>query len=72
MVGGIAGYELRKFEQPCSEIYLYDLAVDEAHLPYGIATVLIETLKLVAKARWAYVVFVQADTGVEDQSAIAL
>lgn len=27
VVGGIAAYELRKFEQERSEIYLYDLAV---------------------------------------------
>jgi len=72
VVGGIAAYELRKFEQQRSEIYLYDLAVAESHRRQGIATALIEVLKQVAKARGAYVVFVQADTNVEDEPAIEL
>ncbi len=72
VVGGIAAYELRKFEQERSEIYLYDLAVASAHRREGIATALIEELKKIAAARGAYVIFVQADTGVEDEPAIAL
>jgi hypothetical protein len=35
----------------------------------GIATALIEKLKEIAVERRAYVIFVQADTGVEDQPA---
>ncbi|MGB5916290.1 MAG: GNAT family N-acetyltransferase, partial [Phormidesmis sp.] len=31
VVGGIAAYELKKFEQERSEIYLYDLAVASAY-----------------------------------------
>ena len=72
VVGGIAAYELRKFEQERSEIYIYDLAVAEAHRREGIATALLTGLKEVAVGRGAYVMFVQADTGVEDQPAIAL
>lgn len=72
VVGGLAAYELRKFEQARSEIYLYDLAVAEPHRRQGIATALIELLQQVATTRGAYVIFVQADTGVEDQPAIAL
>jgi aminoglycoside 3-N-acetyltransferase I len=72
VVGGIAAYELRKFEQERSEIYIYDLAVAAAHRREGIATVLIERLKRVAATRNAYVIFVQADTGIEDEPAIAL
>jgi aminoglycoside 3-N-acetyltransferase I len=72
VVGGIAAYELNKFEQERSEIYIYDLAVAAAHRREGIATDLIERLKEVAAARGAYVIFVQADTGVEDEPAIAL
>lgn len=72
VVGGIAAYELRKFEQERSEIYIYDLAVLAAHRREGIATALIEELKKVAAARGAYVIFVQADTGIEDEPAIAL
>lgn len=70
VVGGLAAYELRKFEQERSEIYIYDLAVEEAYRRRGIATSLILDLKRVAAERGAYVVFVQADAG--DAPAIAL
>ena len=70
VVGGIAAYELTKFERERSEIYIYDLAVAAAHRREGIATALIQELKTIAKARDAYVVFVQADHG--DAPAIAL
>lgn len=72
VVGGIAAYELKKFEQERSEIYIYDLAVASGHRREGIATALIEKLKEIAARRGAYVIFVQADTGVEDEPAIAL
>ena len=72
VVGGIVAYELKKFEQERSEIYIYDLAVSAAHRREGIATGLIEALKKLAADRGAYVIFVQADTAVEDQPAIAL
>ncbi|MBE9213248.1 AAC(3)-I family aminoglycoside N-acetyltransferase [Plectonema cf. radiosum LEGE 06105] len=70
VVGGIAAYELHKFEQERSEIYIYDLAVAEAHRREGIATALIQELKKIAAKRAAYVIFVQADIG--DAPAIAL
>ena len=70
VVGGLAAYELRKFEQARSEFYLYDLAVSEAHRRQGIATALIGELRRVAADRGAYVVFVQAD--LVDAPAIAL
>lgn len=72
VVGGIAAYELKKFEQERSEIYLYDLAVSKGHRRQGIATALIQELRRIAVGRGAYVIFVQADTGVEDEAAIAL
>lgn len=72
IVGGIAAYELKKFEQERSEIYIYDLAVLAAYRRAGIATALIEELQKIAAARGAYVIFVQADTGVDDEPAIAL
>jgi aminoglycoside 3-N-acetyltransferase I len=72
VIGGLAAYELKKFEQARSEIYLYDLAVLEAHRRQGVATGLIRELRTVAGARGAWVVFVQADTGPEDAAAIAL
>ncbi len=70
VVGGLAAYELKKFEQPRSEIYIYDLAVAEAHRRQGIATALIEHLRVLAADSGAWVVFVQADEG--DAPAIAL
>ena len=70
VVGGLAAYELKKFEQERSELYIYDLAVDEAYRRRGVATALIEHLKKVAVNRGAYVIFVQADLG--DDPAISL
>lgn len=70
--GGLVAYELVKFEQERSEIYIYDLAVGAAHRREGIATALILGLKRIAAARGAYVIYVQADTGIEDAPAIAL
>jgi aminoglycoside 3-N-acetyltransferase I len=70
VVGGLAAYELPKFEQARSEIYIYDLAVSEQHRRRGIATALIQELKRIAATRGAYVVYVQADLG--DDPAIAL
>ncbi len=72
VVGGLAAYELRKFEQERSEIYIYDLAVLEEHRRQGIATGLFRELREIAAARGASVIFVQADTGDEDAAAIAL
>ena len=53
VVGGIAAYELKKFEQERSEIYIYDLAVASEHRREGIATALIEKLKEIAVRRQA-------------------
>jgi aminoglycoside 3-N-acetyltransferase I len=70
VVGGLAAYELRKFEQERSEIYIYDLAVAVAHRRKGIATALIRELQAMAAERGAYVIYVQADSS--DPPAIAL
>jgi aminoglycoside 3-N-acetyltransferase I len=70
VVGALAAYELPKFEQARSEVYIYDLAVDAAHRRQGVATELIEALKPIARARGAWVIYVQADHG--DDPAIAL
>jgi aminoglycoside 3-N-acetyltransferase I len=70
VVGGLVAYELQKFEQMRSEIYLYDLAVAAPHRREGIATALILHLSKLAALRGAYVTFVQAD--LEDEPAIAL
>jgi len=70
VVGGLAAYELRKFEQERSEIYIYDLAVATPYRRQGIASALIGRLKEVASERGAWVIFVQAD--LVDEPAIAL
>lgn len=70
VTGALAAYVLPKFEQARSEVYIYDLAVDAAHRRKGIATALIERLKVEAAAHGAWVIFVQADYG--DDPAITL
>jgi ribosomal protein S18 acetylase RimI-like enzyme len=70
VVGGLAGYELPKFEQPRSEFYIYDLAVAGTHRRQGIATLMIRELQRLTAARGIYVIYVQADHG--DEPAVAL
>lgn len=69
VVGGLVAYELKKFEQERSEVYIYDLAVLESHQRKGIATELIRKLQDIVRPRGAYVIFVQADK--PDDGAIA-
>ena len=70
IVGGLVAYQLEKFEQARSEIYIYDLAVAETHRRQGIASALIGALKPIARKLGAWVIYVQADYG--DDPAIAL
>lgn len=70
VVGGLAAYELKKFEQRRSELYIYDLAVSEPYRRQGIATALIEALKPIARDKGAWVIYVQADY--EDEPAVKL
>ena len=70
VIGGLAAYELPKFEQERSEIYIYDLAVAAAHRRQGVATALIEQVKVIAAARGAWVVFVQTEQ--DNAPAVAL
>ena len=70
VVGGLAAYELVKFERERKEIYIYDLAVAAGHRRRGVAKGLINELKRIASERGAYVIFVQADP--PDLSAVAL
>jgi aminoglycoside 3-N-acetyltransferase I len=70
VVGGLAAYELQKFERDRREIYIYDLAVAKEHRRKGVATGLIAQLTRLAAIRGAYVIYVQADK--DDAPAIAL
>ena len=69
VVGGIAAYELQKFEQERSEVYIYDLAVAAHVRRQGVATALIEALKPIARGLGAWVIYVQADVGEVDDPA---
>jgi aminoglycoside 3-N-acetyltransferase I len=68
-VAALAGV-LHKFEQARSELYIYDLAVEEHSRRQGVATAMLGELQNLAAARGVYVIFVQADHG--DEPAIAL
>jgi len=70
VVGGIAAYVLPKFEQERSEIYIYDLAVDEKHRRQGIAEAMITALQRQGSVHGAYAIFVQADYGDDPASAL--
>jgi aminoglycoside 3-N-acetyltransferase I len=70
VVGGLIAYVLPKFEQARSEIYIYDLAVDEPFRRRGIATSLINKLRCVAVERGVGVIYVQADR--DDAPAVEL
>jgi len=70
IAGGLVAYELEKFEQARSEIYIYDLAVAEPWRRRGVATALIADLRRIARERGAWMVFVQGDYG--DDPALAL
>lgn len=70
LVGGLVAYEFAKFESARREIYIYDLGVRATHRRRGIATALIKEVRQIARARGAWVIFVQADYG--DEPAIAL
>ena len=70
VLGGLAAYELDKFERARREVYIYDLAVSAERRRQGIATALIARLGEIAARRGVWMIYVQADYG--DEPAIAL
>lgn len=70
LTGALAAYTLVKFEQERSEIYIYDLAVDEACRRQGLGEALVNETRRIAHDVGAWVVYVQADH--VDPPAIAL
>ena len=72
VVGALTAYELQKFEQARSEIYIYDLAVAEAYRRRGIATALIERVRQIAAERGAWVVVIQADQAAANEFVLMI
>ena len=70
VIGGLAAYVLKKFEQQRSEVYIYDLAVSEDYRRRGVATGMINLLREMARDIGAWVIYVQADLA--DEPAIKL
>lgn len=71
VVGGLAAYVLHKFEKERSEVYIYDLAVDENFRRRHIATGCINKLREIARETTdAWVIYVQADP--PDEPAVKL
>src|SRR5262249_56205198 len=63
IVGGLAAYELDKFEQDRREIYIFDLSVAQSHPRKGVAPGMIGGLRRIASQRHADLIFVQAGPG---------
>ncbi|SRR5258708_558763 len=61
VIGGLVAYELKKFEQERSEIYIYDLAVSKVYQRRGVGTTLVENLKSIGRERGVSTLFVQAE-----------
>ncbi|MCK7595299.1 GNAT family N-acetyltransferase [Pseudomarimonas salicorniae] len=70
LVGGLAGYVLRRFDQVRSEFHLHDLGVVPDCRRQGIASALIEALQELAAARGIDLIIVEATRS--DRPAVAL
>lgn len=70
VVGALTAYEIVKYEQERSELYIYDLAVSPAFRRQGIATALISRLLEIGDRRGVSSIYVQADA--DDEPAVAL
>jgi aminoglycoside 3-N-acetyltransferase I len=68
-IGGITGHVLPMTRDESLELFIYDLAVHEAHQRQGVGRALVETLCRDAAAAGIPVAFVPAD--VEDDHAVA-
>jgi aminoglycoside 3-N-acetyltransferase I len=70
VIGGAVCYVLHKFEQRRKEVYIYDLAVAQAHRRQGVATAILTEVNAQARLEGADLSYVQAD--VEDIEAASL
>lgn len=67
-VGGLTAHALPMTRDETTELFLYDLAVHEAHQRLGIGRALVQTLLELANAHGIHVAFVPAD--IEDEHAL--
>ena len=65
IIGGLAGYIWRKFEQERNEAYIYDLAVIEEYRRQGVATALINEVRSIARETGSWVVIIESEEGDE-------
>lgn len=70
VIGGLCAYQLTKFEQARSEIFIYDLAVAATDRRQGVATAMIDEVRSIAERRGVYLIFIQAER--DNDAAIAL
>lgn len=68
VVGGLTAHTLPMTRTASSEVFIYDLAVREDHQRRGIATRLVDELRVAAAEMGIHDVFVPADN--EDQGAL--
>jgi len=59
--GGLCAYILRKFEQRRKEIYIYDLAVAQKSRRKGVATALMDRVRVLASQMGVWIIIVQTE-----------
>jgi aminoglycoside 3-N-acetyltransferase I len=69
VIGGLTAYELPLATSDKKELYIYDLAVDVCYRKQGIATALLQELKIVAGENGISLIFVEAESA--DEGAVA-
>jgi aminoglycoside 3-N-acetyltransferase I len=62
IVGGLTAYELVKYKREETEMFLYELGVEEEFQRRGIATALIERLKEICREKGIAEIFVATET----------
>jgi aminoglycoside 3-N-acetyltransferase I len=69
VIGGVTLYELDMYMKKTKEAYLYDIGVDEVYRHRGVATALVDAIRLFGVERGIETIFVEASTG--DVDAVA-
>ena len=58
LIGGLTAYEMMMFKRETTEMFLYEIEVDELYRRKGIGTALIEFLKEICLAKGIFEIFV--------------